>query len=161
MAIWKVTVTMIVPIVFGTMWRMMIRHDAAAHHLDRLHVLARSQAERLAANQARRDQPGDGHQQDDQQRQGGLEHLRHEDEQEDDRDRVADVDEPHQHAVEPPAEEARDRAVDQPERRSRQSPTASPTSIELWPPFISRPRMSKPLNRCRADGCRRARAGDR
>ena len=27
LAIWNVTVTMIVPIVFGMMWRMMMRHE--------------------------------------------------------------------------------------------------------------------------------------
>src|SRR6185437_3442881 len=63
LAIWKVTVTTIVPIVFGMMWRTMIRQD-------RLHVFTASQAQGLSAHQASRDQTGDDRQQDDQQGQG-------------------------------------------------------------------------------------------
>ena len=54
-ATWKVALTTIVPTAFGVMCRSTDARPAAAHHLDRLHVLAHPQAQRLAA-----DQPGDG-----------------------------------------------------------------------------------------------------
>ena len=57
-ATWNVALTMIVPIVFGMMWRSTIRAVAAAHHAHGQHVLAHAQRQRLAAHEPGRHEPG-------------------------------------------------------------------------------------------------------
>ncbi len=71
-ATWNVAFTTIVPMVFGTRWRSMIRQDRppiVAHCLD---IFPGPQAQRLAADQPGRAEPGQQRQHDDEQHNVGL-----------------------------------------------------------------------------------------
>ena len=57
----------------------------------------------------------------------------------------SDVDDPHHDGVDPAAEEAGQARRRAPRRRWPRRPRRSPTMSEAWPPYMRRPRMSKPV----------------
>ena len=108
---------MIVPMLFGMMWRTTMRVAAAAHHPHRLYVLPHPERQRLPPDESCGDQPRDEGDDEDEDDEGRAEDRRQDDGQEEHRDRQEGVDDPHQEGVDPGAEEARDRPVEGAEDR--------------------------------------------
>ncbi len=133
-ATWNVALTTIVPMAFGMMWR---KHDppaAAAHHADSLHVLPRSEGERLTSDQSGGVEPSERGDDEDEDELARLEDDREGDEEEQAGDREDDVDDTHHDGVDDTAEEAGDGTPDHADREWRRRRPPDPLRATPDPP---------------------------